>query len=788
MLFRNVFRTLKKKWLQLFLLGLIMVMSSFIYTMMSYSIDTLLEPTEEYFDQANQEDFAIGLADGLFEDDLAVIQSNCPQVLQNHPDVYTVSGLYDIDRTCYKSVMTHRIEAIESIYEDITLELREYKDIYFTFNNRSVRMRVLKENDMINTTYVIEGGLPQNDRHITITEIFAKKHNLSIGDTLTINEKDYEITAFTLFPDYSLTILSETLIIDNTSQTIGTVTDSEFTRINSDIGFDIAGTTSLTDEAFTDTVIDTIYDQGLPYITSATLTINNMRSGAIYSELSGGRAMNIFLSLMIASIGLIIVGIMISKVLSQQRGPIGILKAMGYTNTEITLPYILFIAILALPTIILGYFIGWYFAEPFKNIYLEFYLLPYQAIEQDISTVFVAIIVPYLFLLLISFVIIQKMLKKDPVTLLNPVVTSQTNKLVTKLSVLLKPFNIKTKLKHLLLYRSMVKFLVFLIGIFFAAFTILFSFSMTGMMDRMIYDYYENTHHETIGYCDYQSSCPVSDDDEKVIELSSVLVNESNVMLIGLDQSSDIHPLYNDSGEIITEKISDGLVITSSMHLIENIDIGDEVSVQVGSDSTTLNVVGITEEYGASKAYYSRSSLSAFLMDNTTYYNAVYSQTNLNEDNYLHVISTNDILKQAEEMQAFFNMFIMIMISVSIVLGTIIIYILTLLTIEDNFYNISLFKVMGYNNKEIDKMILGGYLTYGVIIFLITIPIAFAGFQFMEQFFADFYGLLFPVSFKLWHAVLGLGIYLVIFYLGALNAKHHLNDVALQEAMKMYQV
>ncbi len=788
MLFQNVLRTLKKKWLQLILLGLIMVMSSFIYTMMDYSINNLLEPTEAYFEEANQEDFAIGLADGLFETDFAVIQSECPTVLTNNPELYTVSALYDIDASCYEAVMNARVNEIESLYDDITLELREYKDVYFQYNDRSIRFRILKENNTINTTYVIDGELPENNNEITLTEIFAKKNNLNLGDTLTINGKSYEITAYTLFPDYSLTILSEALIIDNTSQTIGTVTDQEFAAINSTINFDIAGTTSLTDDEFTEEVIDTIYDQNLPYVTNATLTINNMRSGAIYSELAGGRAMNIMLSLMIASIGLIIVGIMVSKVLQAQRGPIGILKAMGYTNTEITVPYILFIAILALPTLVIGYFIGVYFAEPFKNIYLEFYLLPYQAIQQELKTIVVAIIAPYAFVLLVSFIIIRNMLKKDPVTLLNPVVGDQTNKLVTKIAVLLKPFNIKTKLKHLLLYRNMVKFLVFLIGIFFAAFTILFSFSMTGMMDRMIYNYYDTTHHESIGYCDYQSTCPVGSDDDKVIELPSVLIDDHDVTLIGLPETTDIHPLYNDSDKDITSKIEEGLVITTSMHLIEGIDIGDTVTVQVGNDTTSLDVVGITQEYGGSKAYYSRTQLSEFLTDDESYYNAVYSETELDDDNYLHVVKTNDILKQAEDMQAFFNMFITIMITISIVLGTIIIYILTLLTIEDNFYNISLFKVMGYNDKEIDKMILGGYLTYGVIIFLITIPIAIAAFQFMEQFFAEFYELLFPVSFSIWHAIVGLGIYLVIFFLGALNAKHHLKQVALQEAMKMYQV
>jgi len=110
------------------------------------------------------------------------------------------------------------------------------------------------------------------------------------------------------------------------------------------------------------------------------------------------------------------------------------------------------------------------------------------------------------------------------------------------------------------------------------------------------------------------------------------------------------------------------------------------------------------------------------------------------------------------------------------------------MTIEDNFYNISLFKVIGYNNKEIDKMILGGYLTYGIGTFLVTIPIAYGLFYLMTYYMAQFYGVLMPFRFELWHGLLSLVIFIILFYLGAYVAKRKLSKISLQEAMKMYQV
>ena len=93
------------------------------------------------------------------------------------------------------------------------------------------------------------------------------------------------------------------------------------------------------------------------------------------------------------------------------------------------------------------------------------------------------------------------------------------------------------------------------------------------------------------------------------------------------------------------------------------------------------------------------------------------------------------------------------------------------MTIEDNFYNISLFKVIGYNNKEIDKMVLGGYMIYGILTFVITIPIGMAVLTFVTYAMAQYYEVLFPVKFKLWHGEIIISIFILLFNLGAFVAK-----------------
>ncbi len=788
MLFKNVFRTLMKQYVQLLLLGVIITLSSFIYTTMDYGISGILKPTEEYFDTANQEDFAIFTLDLLLEDDYQYIANNCVVT----EVIYTLSALKNVNSACYYNVMDYRLNLIRSEYTDITIELREHKDIYFDFEGDSYKIRFLKETSVINLSYFVSGVAPKNNNEIAISEAFAIKNNLVINDNIEINSKEYKITGFVLFPDYSLALFSSNFIIDNKTQSVGLVTDLEFENFPENVSFEIAGVFSdgYSKSEFEEKVIDTFRDNGdLPFITNILLTANNMRSGAIYAEIEGGQGGSLGLSIIIASIAILIVGIMVSKVLQSQRGPIGILKSMGYTNNEITLPYIFFIAILSFPAIILGYFLGVLAANPMKNLFLEYYLLPSIEIEQTFDTLLVAVIVPFLFLLILSYFIILRILNQKPVALLNPQVSASSTFITKRMGKYLKRLRISKKIKHLLLYRNIVKFLVFMMGMFFAAYLILLSLSMVNLFNKITVDYYDNTDHNYIGYCDYLTPCKEpTGTQEKVIEIPSVILNNEETYLVGLNSDSSIHTLIDGKGNDITSKLEEGLIITKSLSLTKGFNIGDELLLEVGDVSINIEVIDITEEYVGNKAYINRTELGTLLVDDSDYFNVVYSETELLAADFLSIISTKAIVDQSKEMQKYFDVMFTMLIGTSVVIGSIIIYILTVLTIEDNFYNISLFKVIGYNNKEIDKMILGGYLFYGIIIFLIIIPIAYYSFEMMTLLFAQYYGIMFPLQFEIWHGVISILIFITIFYIGAFTAKRNLNKISLQEAMKMYQV
>jgi len=457
MLNKNVFRTLKKQYIPLLLLGIMISLSSFVYTVMDYGVSGIYEPTEAYFKESNQEDFAISMVDLLLEEETIYLQNN---YVITEP-IFTLSGLEKINRTAFEDIVDIRKNEILDLYPELTIELREYKDIFYSHQNNSHRMRVLKNSSVINLAYFVDGHHPENANEIALTEAYANQNHLSLGDIIQINQDTYEIVGFVLFPDYSLAMFSNDLIFDNKSQTIAMLSDEKFQLLDESIGFDWMGDTNdfYSEETFKDEVIQTIHDfESLNFVTQVVLTKNNMRSGAIYGEIEGGEAIGLLLSLLIASIAILIVGIMISKILQSQRGSIGILKSMGYSNFQISFPYIFYLSVLSLPAILIGYFLGFLAAEPMKNLYLLFYLLPSQPIEQHLITFLIAVGVPFIFILSVGYAVVHHILRKKPTTLLNPEVSKSASFITKRISPFFKKFSIQSKLKHLLLYRSFVSF------------------------------------------------------------------------------------------------------------------------------------------------------------------------------------------------------------------------------------------------------------------------------------------------------------------------------------------
>jgi len=773
MLFRSVLRTFRSRFFQLLGIGLLVLLSSLFYTMVNYSIEGLKEPTERYQTDYVQEDFAIDTLPILFEDEALYAFTECG--ITEYVDLPT---LEQINRPCFLEIMNAREEQLESIYP-MDLEMREYKDL--ADNGYSFRM--LRDMEEINLSYIEEGKKPDVGE-IALVKIFAEKNDYEIGDTITIVDKDYVVSGFVLFPDYVLPLYGDSfLMMDSGKLTVGLLHNNDFDSLvpNSGSGTAFGGV----DVADFKEMKSTVEDADLDYVIQIIKTTSNMRSGSFEYEIKGGQGMAIILGLFIALISIMVIGMVVSRIIQKERNQIGLLKGLGFTNREITMPYVWLMAIISLPLLGLGYYIGYLLAEPTKMLFMEFYLVPDQTISHSWSVILIALVMPFVVIVLLSYTLINMLLRKTPLEMMLPK-KQRRGKLVSKIAGYLKRFSVYTRFKFASVFQSFGKFMVFMIGIYFATYMLIFSFMMLGVFDTIMYDYYETVEYESQGYCEY-TGCPEGVDGEYIVYMPAAGYEDTVVGLYGIDPDSELHKLYNTKDDEITSKLEEGVIITGHFKLMEGVNKGDTIDLTINNEVHQVKVVEVSNIYTQDLVYFSKANLNEILGVPSDYANSVYSDEILDDDLFMGVSVKEDILAQGRDMQRFMMVSMYAFIAVAVILGFIILYLIMSLTIEDNFYQISLLKVMGFNKKEVNNLVINSYFFIAIVIYITSVPVIYISIKLLELVYARLFNVVMVFKLNPWFILIGLIIVIGMYLVGTIDAKRKINNISLQESLKMYQ-
>lgn len=783
MLFKNTINTFKKKKVQILAIGIIVALSSFLYTTMFYATQSLKTPLEKFIEVSNQEDFSIDIVDGLTLFDIENLDKKYLSQVETISSL-NLGSIKRYNEEIYNTIMNNRIDKYNEENKDYNLELRSIREINFEKDNTSHKISLYKDNKQINKSYIEEGMKPSKDNEIAITRIYAKNNNLEINDTLKINNKEYKVVGYVLFSDNTMPMDLDSFMIDNSKMALGLVTDSEYENVGGQESFYISG------EFINDKDDKKLYDtkEDFDFIANITLTENQMRSGGIYTELEGNQMVTIGMSLFISSIAVIIILLITYKIIQSQKSQIGVLKSLGYSNNEILKPYILLLTIISLPMLIIGYFAGIYVSKYMKDLYLMFYLIPDGQIQTNIQVLLVSIIVPFVMIILLSTILIKKMLNKNAIDLMKVSENNKIGKLNNLLNKLLKKAKPKTKFKYSFILSNPSKFIVFFMGILFSSMLIIMSLMMSDFFDKMSLDYYNSVEYKYEAYVDLtKEDIQLEDGQEKFISINNALYSEENINVVGIDYDNKLHNLFNKKDENITKNIKDGAIINSSFATTYDVKKDDVIEVEINNEEYEFKIVEVSKDYNGNKIYIDREKMSEILVDEKDFYTGVYSKEELNQNSYITIIDKEDILEQSETMQLFIKVSIYSMILSAIVIASIILYVLSSMTIEDSYYSISLLKVMGYTKKEINSMIINSYLVYAVISYLISVPLTVISFDYGMKYLASEFNMVIPMNFEWWHIIVGLIIISIIFILGSYSARRKIDKISLQEVLKEYR-
>jgi putative ABC transport system permease protein len=120
----------------------------------------------------------------------------------------------------------------------------------------------------------------------------------------------------------------------------------------------------------------------------------------------------------------------------------------------------------------------------------------------------------------------------------------------------------------------------------------------------------------------------------------------------------------------------------------------------------------------------------------------------------------------------------------AVVLGLIIIFLVTGMIIEENRITISLFKVLGYRPKEVNKLVLNSNTPVVVIGYLIGIPVLLASVTAFMQSLTENLQMTIPARLNSWYMLLGFAVVMLTYQIAKRLSKRKVDRIPMSDALK----
>ncbi|MGL5383590.1 MAG: ABC transporter permease [Culicoidibacterales bacterium] len=797
-LFLNTLRSLKNHKIQTLGLMILVIFSTLLYSMMTYSNDVIYVGSDEYFTTQKQEDFSFTPTIELTQTQLLELftEYEIPLSAFTNGEIMDVFVEYDVDLQPYLAEKAQQL-AMEYNFEIEPREQKMFTDTVGDVNRHFLAIKTTKE---INLPYVVEGTLPQTDDEVTMNEPFLKANGLAIGDQIEISGKMYTISGSVYDVDQVFPIVSteSPLYIAETDAIIH-VSDAEFARLEGDMQTLYSG--KFTDQTNTTQQFEALDDDQFQYLMGIDA---NPRVSMLASRAEMSSVMSTIMLAFLSGITAIMVALTIRRQINNEKEQIGVLKALGYRRAEIMASYFVYAIVIGLGGAIIGYWLGYGLAYPVSDILRAMLNMPAFEIAPVFERTVVGMFGPMIIIGIVSWFVSFIALRHEPIWLLSPGSDTHVNGLARMIDKLNLSF--KQQFRYSLASRGYGRLFMVFFGALLSGILINYAFLLITMIDdvtgnafgaatynsQVMYTQVYDLPNERVGEADEPVTIAKVDFEGYVSEssfLQSIDSSQSSVELTGINPDTSLNRLLDSSGRDITAQLEDGLIINSFVESGFGIEVGDVVKVMTKDGrAIELEVVAVTHAFNGNYAYTDIETVNELMGYDVGSFNSVQSlddRTDLKgTEGVRSVMSLTDLVENMTQLNKQMTLMLGIFTGFAAGLGLIMISLVSNFSVDDNRKVISLLKVMGYNKKEISSIALNIYTPVVFLAYLASIPAALQIVTVVTELIGQEIGVGLPVRLAWDLVAVGLVIVLVVYYISIKMAQRSLERVSLQEALK----
>ena len=640
-------------------------------------------------------------------------------VRKSYEEDHILNKVEDGQFTTLTKIEEPVIEELESL--SLTIHNNYYVESKLT-NTKTIRIFQIRKEHNIQTLW--EGELPVADNEIAIDRLFAKNNHYTIGDHITLNGKEYKITAIISLPDYSSLFIDNTnLMMDAINFGVAIVSEESFSQFfEEELTYNYSylltnSVLSNLDKLDISEEMKKILIQNQAPLRSMLLTKDNQSISFVGDDMGSDIPLIKSFLYILQIIMTFVFTIIISSSIESDASVIGTLFASGYRKKEMMVHYLTLPAFIIIIGAILGNILSYTLGIPlFKGFYYGNYSLPPIQLQFHVEAFLLTTILPLLLLLGINALILHYKLSLSPLKFLRRDLSRKKQ----RRSIKLPNFNFMTRFHLRVILQNKGNYFILSCGVLFASFILLFGICMGPTIEHHLDTIKESTISQYQYILKSPDSSPVPSTAEKfsiqTMEIYSPAAKKNfDVAFYGIVENSqywEFSPAMLPKNSVF---ISDGLAKKL------NIKVGDEISLSnpQSLDSYNFTVYEIVDYAAGFSIFISIEEFNRILEKETTHFSGYLSDNALSipKDNIAMTITADDLASVGDQMLSTFLQMSVIFLIASIIIYFVLFYVLTKIIVDKNTQDISFMKVMGYRIKEIRRL----YLTVNTFTVLISL-------------------------------------------------------------------
>lgn len=658
-----------------------------------------------------------------------------------------------------------RMKGIESVQGRVSFDI----PLKVADTEEKVTLRLISlppKGELINKLYYLTKPLKTlADDQIVLLDQFAKARRIKQGDTVTpyIGGRDYPLrmVGIAASPEFIYLMENEQALLPNPEKFgIGFVSEA---FAQSTYGF--AGSyneilITLNSTADPEEVADAVNDRLTRYGVKRVIKLEDQLSNSVLTQkIEGIEKMANVLPVMFLFVGGIIIVIMLSRVVSNDRIPIGVLKALGYGNGRILMHYAKYALAIGLTGSVIGIVLGIALSGPLSQVFVSYFNIPFVEIKIYPLYILKAVLLTSVFCIISGLMGARGVLNIMPADAMRAEVPKSGKRiLLERITFIWKRIAFSWKIVIRNILRTKRRFVLLAFGLSLAYAINVVPLYMGSTMPLMFEDQYQV--YQRMDYS-VEFSKPMSE--RAAVELKHLINDDAiegkaeypfemsngwrkkNVILIGVPNDTTMYQFEDTEGHN-SPPSKNGILVTEALANALHVKAGDLIKVKnfiPGKADVTLPVTRVIKQYLGSNAYMDLETMQKMLLDRN-----MITGVNIKSDgdvkDALEEVKRVSAVRSSKDMSDAFLEYLDTMIVATNaymlfggILGFAIVYNATIIGIAERRMEFASLRVMGFDKSDVFRIVTRENAVLAMVAILGGIPLGMAMIKGMAQAFSS---------------------------------------------------